>query len=110
LIDSSYFGRKFDPKISQEIKNNQMEPDYFFKHESGLILSDTGDPWQGSEDCGFRSALLAAAHADIPMLVKRYELIQKGFLWQSDTFYDYKPLPEDQTYYLDKHFLSLMIT
>jgi len=58
-----------------------MEPDYFFKHESGLILSNTGDPWQGSEDCGFRSALLAAAHDDIPMLVKCHQLIQEGRRW-----------------------------
>lgn len=58
-----------------------MALDYFFKHESGLILSNTGAPWMGSEDSGFRSALLAAAHDDIPMLVKCYQMIQEGRRW-----------------------------
>jgi hypothetical protein len=33
---------------------------------------------------------------------------QKGFLWQSENYYDHKPLPEGQTYYLDRDFLELM--
>ena len=53
---------------------------YFFKAYD-LMLSNTGDPWYGSGDSGFRSGLFAAILNDHKMLEKCFEMIQDRRRW-----------------------------
>ncbi len=63
---------------------------YFFKAYD-LMLSNTSDPWYGSGDSGFRSALFAAILGDHSMLEKCFEMIQDRRRWPVEC--DHMPHP-----------------
>ncbi|HDY67501.1 hypothetical protein LCGC14_1578650 [marine sediment metagenome] len=68
--------------IVPRLKTNlDIQMSYYFKHITGFILSNTGQPWKGKGDLLFRTAWFALFRKDYRMLNRCYHLIQEGRRW-----------------------------